>query len=134
MFRVHPLIVKNSWKKRHIQLILFLQVLPKSSWTTSKSIFETFSALGACHVTIIGGMVYKRSMIFEVFWEYLGKLLIFLCEIFFGSKIVSSFCDKHQSFYYGCFSYPGNESQSPDFGRFFTIFGIFRAVFFGTSI
>ena len=45
----------------------FLQVLPKSSWTTFKTIFETLSALGACHVTIIGGLVYKKSMIFEVF-------------------------------------------------------------------
>ena len=68
VFRVHPPNRKKILEiKRQMQLIRFLQVLPKSSWTTSKSIFESFSALGACHVTIIGGMVYKRSMIFEVF-------------------------------------------------------------------
>ena len=44
-----------------------LQVLPKFSWTTFKTIFETLSALGACHVTIIGGVVFKKCMIFEVF-------------------------------------------------------------------
>ena len=47
----------------------FLQVLRKSSWTTFKIIFGTLSALGACHVTIIGGVVYKKSMIFELFLE-----------------------------------------------------------------
>ena len=45
----------------------FLQVLPKSSWTIFKTIFETLSALEACHVTIIGGVVYEKSIIFEVF-------------------------------------------------------------------
>ena len=45
----------------------FLQVLPKSSWTTFKTIFETLLALGVCHVTIIWGLVYKKYMIFEVF-------------------------------------------------------------------
>ena len=45
----------------------FLQVSPKSSWTTFQTIFEALSALGACQVTIIGGVVNKKSMIFEVF-------------------------------------------------------------------
>ena len=35
--------------------------------TTFKTICETLSALGACHVTIMGGVVYKKPMIFEVF-------------------------------------------------------------------
>ena len=45
----------------------FLQVLSKSSWTTFETIFETLSALGACHVTITAGVVYKKSMIFKIF-------------------------------------------------------------------
>ena len=61
----------------------FLQVLRKSSWTTSKAIFETLSALVACHETIIEGVVYKKSKIFEVFLVYLSEFLIFLHEIFF---------------------------------------------------
>ena len=36
-----------------------------------KTIFKTLAALGACHVTIIGGMVYRKSMIFKVF-EYIS--------------------------------------------------------------
>ena len=80
----------------------FSQVLPKSSWTTFKIIFETLSALGACHMTITGRVVYKKSMIFEVSWAYLSEFLIFLHEIFFGSKILQSTCDKHQKFDYGC--------------------------------
>ena len=46
----------------------------------------------------------------------------------FDSKILSSCCDKHQNFDYECSSYPVNEAQSPDFGRFLTILGIFRDV------
>ena len=50
----------------------FSQVLLKSSWTTFKSIFETLSALGVCHVTITEGVVYKKSMIFKFFLEYIS--------------------------------------------------------------
>ena len=112
----------------------FSPVLLKSYWTTFKTIFETLLAQGACHVTITEGVVYKKSMIFEVFGVYLSEFLIFLHEIFFGSKILPSSCDKHQNFDYGSSSYPGNEAQSPDFGHFLTILGIFRAVCFGTSL
>ena len=112
----------------------FLLVLQKSSWGTFKTIFETLSAMGACHVTIIGGVVYKKSMIFKVFGVYLSEFLIFLHEIFFGSKILPSSCDKHQNFDYGCSRYPGNEAQGPDFGHFLMIWGIFRAVCLGTSL
>ena len=66
-------------------------------------------------------------MILEVFGEYLGEFLIFIREIFFGSMILSSCCDKHQKFDSGCSSYPGNEGLSSDFG-------LFRAVCFGTSL
>ena len=85
-------------------------------------------------MTIIGGVVYKKSMIFEVFGAYLSEFLTFLYEIFFGSKILPISCDKHQDFDYECSRYPGNETQSPDFGHFLTIFGIFQAVRFGTSL
>ena len=76
-------------------------MLPKSSWTTFKTIFETLSALGACHVTIIGGVVYKKSTIFQIFLEYLSEFLIFLHKNIIGSKILSSTCDKHRNFDYG---------------------------------
>ena len=36
----------------------------------------------ACHVTVIGEMAYKKYKNFEVFWEYLNELLIFLHEFF----------------------------------------------------
>ena len=79
-------------------------------------------------MTIIGGEVYKKSMIFKVFGVYLSEFLIFLHEIFFGSKVLPSSCDKNQNFDYGYSRYPGNETQSPDLGNFLTIFDIFRAV------
>ena len=47
-------------------------------WTTFETIFGALSALGACHMTIIGGVVYKKSMIFGVF----ETVSIFLREIF----------------------------------------------------
>ena len=100
----------------------------KSSVTTFRIIFETLSALGVSYVTIIGRVVYRKSMVFKVFGVYLSEFLIFLHEIFFGSKILPSSCDKHQNFDYECSSYPVNEAQSPDFGRFLTILGIFRDV------
>ena len=75
----------------------------------------------------------EGSMIFKVFGVYFGDFLMFLHEIFFGSKILPSSCDKHQHFDYGCSRYPGNEAQSPDFGKLLTIFGIFRAVCLGAS-
>ena len=107
--------------------------LSKSSWATFTTIFETLSALEVCHMTIIiEGVVYKKLMIFEVFWEYLSEFLIFLHEIFFGSKILLSSCDKHQKLVYGCSSYPG--SSESWFLLFLIIFGIFRAVCFGTSL
>ena len=80
---------------------------------------------------IIGRVVYKKSMIFEVFGVYLSDFLIFLHEIFFGSKTLQSSCDKHQNFDHRSSSYLGNEAQSPDFCRFLTILGMFQAVCFG---
>ena len=66
-------------------------------------------------MTIIGGVVYKKSMIFKVFGVYLSEFWIFLHQIVFGSKLLPSSYDKHQNFDYGCSSYPGNEAQRPDF-------------------
>ena len=57
-----------------------------------------------------GGAVYKKSMNFEDFGAYLSEFLIFLHEIFFGSKILPSSCDKNQKFDKECSSYPGNEA------------------------
>ena len=70
--------------------------------------------------------MYKKSMIFEIFGAYVSEVLIFLHEIFLGSKILFSSCDKHQKFDYRYSSYPGNEAQSSDFGRFLTILDIFE--------
>ena len=47
---------------------------------------ETLSGLGVCHVTIIGEMVYKKYMIFEVFEAYLSEFLIFLYKIFLVAR------------------------------------------------
>ena len=69
-------------------------------------------------MTITGGVVYKKYMIFKVFGVYLSEFLIFLHEIFFGSKILPSSCDKYQNFNCGCSRYPGNEAQSPDLAIF----------------
>ena len=55
-------------------------------WTTFKTIFETVLALGTCHVTIIEGVVYKKSMIFEFSCEYLSEYVTFLCKIFLVAR------------------------------------------------
>ena len=65
-------------------------------------------------------------MIFEVFGAYLSEFFIFLCEIFFGSKILPSSCDKDQKFDYGCSTYSENEARCPNFDRFLMILGIFK--------
>ena len=101
-------------------------MLSKSSWATFKTIFETLSALGVCHVTMIGGAVYKKYTIFEVFGAYLRESFIFFLEIFFRSKILPISCDKHQKLDYGCSTYAGNESKSPDFGRFWRFVAFFE--------
>ena len=67
---------------------------------------------------------YTRNSWLEVF-ENISEFLIFLERIYFGSKILSSTCDKDQKFDYGCSSYTGNEAQSPDYGCFAIILGIF---------
>ena len=73
-------------------------------------------------MTIVGGVVYKKSMSFEVFGAYLNEFLIFLHKILFGSKTLPISCNKHQKFDY---DYPGGEAQGPDLHLFHTILGIF---------
>ena len=55
-----------------------------------------------------------------------GSFQYFFHKISFDSKILSRSCDRHQKFDYKCSSYPGNESQSPDFCHFLTIFNAFQ--------
>ena len=74
-------------------------------------------------MSIIGRLVYKKSVIFEVFGIYLSEFFIFLHEVFFDSKILPSSFGKHQKFGYGCSSYSGNDAQSLDFCRILTILG-----------
>ena len=83
------------------------------SWETFKTIFEILSALGACLVTINGGIVYKKSMICEVFREYLCEFSSLLREMFFVSKILSSCYDKQPNFECRCSSYPGTRLKVP---------------------
>ena len=99
-------------------------MLPKSSWETFKTIFETLSALGACHVTINGGW-YIRNQWFSRFLEYISKSFwYFFMKSFLVVKILPSSCDKHQNVDYGCSSYPGRERGSKSqFWPFFDNFG-----------
>ena len=91
-----------------------------------KTIFKISSALGVCDVTIIGEVVCEKSMILVVFWKYFSEFLIFLREIFLVARSYRVLL-KHQKFRlpFDC-SYPGNESQSPDFGRFWRFWAFFE--------
>ena len=55
---------------------------------------------------------------FRGFGSISQRVFDILHEIFFCGKILPSSFDKHQKFDNGCSSYPGNEAESPDFGRF----------------
>ena len=67
-----PLTEKKFVKKNSkCNLDDFLLVLPKSYWTTFKTISKLYQLWGACHVTIIGGVAYKKSIIFKVLGVYL---------------------------------------------------------------
>ena len=105
-------------KKRQMQSTLFFVSVIKILLDSFYNNYRNFISFGVCHVTIIGWVVYKKSTIFKLFGVYLSEFLIFLHEIFFGSKILPSLCDKHQNFDYRCSRYPGNETLSPEFGHF----------------
>ena len=68
-------------------------------------------------MTSIGEVVYKKSMIFEVFGAYLSEWLIF-------SKNLPSSCKRNQKFDYGCSSYHGNDA--PILEGFFMILEYFE--------
>ena len=55
---------------------------------------------------------------------------MFLHEIFFGSKIVSSCCDRHRNFDYGCSNYPENEARKVAILAFFDKFWVFFKLLF----
>ena len=97
-----------------------------------KNNFQTLPALGACHVNNIGGVVYQKSIIFAVFWEYL-VFLYFFVKSFFVIRSYLVVVIKIKTLIMIALFYPVNEAQSPDFGRFLTILGIFRAVFFSAQ-
>ena len=61
-------------------------MLPKSSWTTFKSVFDTLFALGACHVAIIGGIVYKKIIIFGVFENISASFWYFFVKSFLVAR------------------------------------------------
>ena len=73
---------KNS-KCNQYDLLL---VLSKSSLTTFKTIFETLSVLEACQMTIIGGVVYKKSINFEVFENISATFWYFFVKYFLIAK------------------------------------------------
>ena len=54
---------------------IFYKCYQNPLWQVLKQ-FSKLSALGACYVTIIGGVVYKKFMIFKVFGVYLSEFLI----------------------------------------------------------
>ena len=64
--------VKNPGKSNEFK---FYQVLSKFSLTAFKLIFETFSPLEACLVTIVGGLVNKKFTIFKVFNTYFSSAI-----------------------------------------------------------
>ena len=57
--------------------MIFHKLYRNPLWQLLKQ-FSKFISSGVCYVTIIGGMVDKKSIIFEVFWKYRSKFLIFL--------------------------------------------------------
>ena len=73
-------------------------------------IFETLSALIACHVTVIGEVVNTKSTIFEVLLSISRLVFDIFQEIFFGSMISPISCSRHQKFDYEFSSYPRNEA------------------------
>ena len=57
---VPPPLIKEKFEEKTAKAINMIFC----KWTTFRTIFETISAKGACDVTIIGGVVYKKSKIF----------------------------------------------------------------------
>ena len=97
-------------------------------FSPTSSTYKKYLKLGQCL-----GIDNRRSLdkFGDVTWQ---TVLYFAERHLFDSKVLPISCDRHYKFDYGCSSYPENEAQIPDFGRFFTILGIFRAASFGTSL
>ena len=118
----HKKFLTKTWKMQSIWV--FASVL-KIFWKIFKTIFKTFISSGG-----LSRDHYWRGGIHEIhdwgFWEYLSDFFIFLHEISFHSKILSSSCDEHQKFDYMCSRYTEEEAKCPDIGRSLTILGIFE--------
>ena len=71
----HSLIVEKVVEKWHKQSIIFFSSVIKIILDNFND--KTSLALEACYVTIIEWMVYKKSTIFEILCEYLGKFIIY---------------------------------------------------------
>ena len=104
-----PLIVEKFASKTANAINMIFAINIKILWTTVEIIFETLSAKGF-HVTIIRGIVYNNSVIFEVFGNISASFDISSWHIFWYQLLLSS-CDRHQKFHYGCSNYPRNESR-----------------------
>ena len=117
-----PLIFNKIVKKRQMQSIWFFASVTKILLYIFWNNFRNFiSSRGLSHDH------YWRDGIQEIknFCENLGEFLIFLCEIFFDSNIISTYCDKYQK-NIRCSTYPGSEAQSPDFEHFLTNLGFLK--------
>ena len=121
---------KNLWKKNgKCNQDDFYKCYQNPLRQLLKQFSELYQLWGPVTWPLLEGWCTRNSW-FSRFLEF-SEFLIFLHEIFFGSKILPCSCDKHQHFNLGAL---GREAQSPDFGHFLTIWGIFRAVCLGTSL
>ena len=75
-----PFIVDKFMKKLQMQSKCY------ETGKLLKQFSKLLSALGGCHVTIIGGVVYMKSMIFEGFWKYLNDFWYFFTKSFFIAR------------------------------------------------
>ena len=62
-----PPIIEKFVKKWQMQSIGFLASVIKILLGNFKNSYRTLISSGSCHVTIIGGVVYKKSMMFTFF-------------------------------------------------------------------
>ena len=51
-----------------------IKVLSKFSWATVKTVFKPLSALGAFHMTIIGGVLCTKKTWFSIFFNFFNYL------------------------------------------------------------
>ena len=102
----------------------FLQVLSKLSWTTFKMIFETLSTLGACQVTIIGGL-FTQNLQFSRFFENISASVSFFMKSFLVTRSCQFLAVYMIMFDPECASYHGDETQKPKFWAFLNDFDNF---------